>query len=71
MYRQPVYSSNIRSVGYDDTSQVLEIEFHNGSVYRYPMIPAHVHRGLMQAESKGSYFNRIIKSNYAFTRVSQ
>ena len=71
MYRQPVVSSNIGSVGYDDTIQVLELEFHNGSAYCYPSVPTQVHLGLLQAESKGSYSNRHIRNNYSFTRVSQ
>jgi KTSC domain len=33
MERQPVSSSNLKSVGYDPRSRTLEIEFHNGGVY--------------------------------------
>ena len=35
MIRQPVSSSNIRSIGYDSMSSTLEIEFHSGGVYQY------------------------------------
>ena len=35
MIRQPVSSSNIRSIGYDSESNTLEIEFHSGGVYQY------------------------------------
>lgn len=35
MIRQPVSSSNIRSIGYDSKSNTLEIEFHSGGVYQY------------------------------------
>ena len=70
MYRQPVDSSNIRSVGYDDTIQVLEIEFHHGGAYRYLGVPPHMHQALMRAESMGTYFNQNIKPLYSFTRVN-
>ena len=30
MNREPVSSSNIASIGYDVSSETLEIEFHNG-----------------------------------------
>ena len=33
MYRESVESSNIASIGYDEASRTLEVEFLNGSVY--------------------------------------
>ena len=40
MYRRPVESSLIRSIGYDLPSSVLEVEFANGkSVYEYSTFP--------------------------------
>jgi hypothetical protein len=30
-----VVSSNVASIGYDEFSNVLEVHFHNGSVYQY------------------------------------
>ena len=38
MERQEVDSSNIDAVGYDETTQTLEIEFRNG-VYQYEDVP--------------------------------
>ena len=35
MDRQSVSSSNIVSVGYDPTSETLEVEFQSGGVYQY------------------------------------
>ena len=42
MYRQPVSSSNLASVGYDASSMTLEVGFNNGSVYQYYNVPANV-----------------------------
>jgi KTSC domain len=68
--REPVVSTNLRSVGYDEDPQTLEVEFANGEVYEYQSVPEAVHRSLMQAPSKGTYFNRYIKERYVFRRVS-
>jgi hypothetical protein len=51
----------MRSVGYDQTSNVLEIEFSGGEVYRYFGVPSDVHRGLMTAKSAGRYFHEYIR----------
>lgn len=68
--RVPVESSNIVSIGYDVARYLLEIEFHQGGVYQYARVPAHVHQGLMDAESKGSYFLRFIRDRYPTTKIS-
>jgi KTSC domain len=64
MQRTPVYSSNLTSVGYDQISQILEIEFHGGKTYQYLGIPRSVFDGLMGAPSKGRYFAYAIKDEY-------
>lgn len=69
MFRQPVTSSNLRAVGYDAATNMMEIEFHTSGVYRYFGIPEHVHRDLMAAASKGSYFANCIKGMYHFVKI--
>jgi len=64
MQRQPVKSSQIRSVGYDPAEHVLEIEFHSGGIYRYFGVPAEVHAALLRARSRGKYFEAHIKGAY-------
>ena len=39
MERERVTSSNIFSVGFDENSETLEIEFHDGSIYEYYGVP--------------------------------
>jgi hypothetical protein len=70
MYRQPVVSSNLVSVGYDANARTLEIEFHEGRVYRYSGVPESVYRGLMGASSKGQYSHDFIEHTYPFVSVS-
>ncbi len=66
MNRTPVSSSNIVSIGYDSTSQVLEVEFKDSSVYEYFGVPASVYDGLMHASSKGSFLAQRIKGRYRY-----
>lgn len=69
MKRTPVESSNISSIGYDEGSSTLEIEFNNGTVYQYFDVPESVYKGIMEAGSKGQYFAQHIKGYYRFVRV--
>ena len=69
MDRQQIISSNIRSAGYDPDSQVMEVEFMNGSVYRFAWVPEDVYDDLVRAWSPGKYFNQFIKGRYLSERV--
>lgn len=70
MEREPVESSNIRSIGYSESDQILEIEFHSGSVYIYHDVPADVHASLITADSIGSHFHYTIKLGpYRYERI--
>ncbi len=69
MQRTPVSSSNIVSIGYDDSSSTLEIEFTKGEVYQYAGVPQSVYDALMSASSHGIYFNANIKAVYPITRL--
>jgi hypothetical protein len=69
MIRQPVNSSNIRSIGYDARSETLEIEFHGGGVYQYRGVPATIHAALMTARSHGGFFHQHIKGRFPDERI--
>jgi hypothetical protein len=69
MRRQSVTSSNLRSVGYDASTKILEIEFNSGGVYEYYNVPLAVYQGLMNAPSHGKYFHRHIKDSYRYSKV--
>jgi hypothetical protein len=69
--RQPVESSLIRSVGYDLEGSVLEVEFVEGDrVYQYYDVPLSVYSELMDAESKGIYFNEYIRDMYSYSKFN-
>ena len=66
-----VSSSAIRSVGYDQASNVLEIEFPNGTVYQYYDVPKSVYQGLMNAESHGRYFHQHVRDkSYRYQKTN-
>jgi hypothetical protein len=69
MERTPVTSSVIRSIGYDSDSQTLELEFNYGPVYQYAGVPQSEHEGIVNADSKGTYFNANIKGCYPFVKL--
>ncbi len=69
MVRTAVSSTNISSIGYDEESFSLEIEFNNGSVYQYFDVPPEVYRDLMAAGSYGQYFAKNIKGVFRYSRV--
>ena len=67
MERQPVVSSLIRSVGYDFAASILEIELvEPNRVYTFYDVPFSVYDELMEAPSKGTYFNEFIRDLYAY-----
>ena len=62
--------SALRSVGYDEAAQILEIEFLSGGVYRYYGVAREVYQELLDAPSKGSYFLKHIKDEYQYARAA-
>ena len=69
MERQSVVSFNLVSVGYDEDSSTLEVEFKSGAVYRYFNVPLFEYERLMAASSHGIYFNANIKDKYPDARA--
>lgn len=70
MDRKIVKSSNLKSIGYDQSSNILEIEFLSGGVYQYFKVPSQIYLGLMNATSKGNYFHANIKEKYKYNRIN-
>ena len=66
----PVSSSNLAAVGYDTDSATLRIQFHHGGIYDYQGIPGDVYEGLMNAGSKGQFFDKFIKKGgYPYSKL--
>lgn len=69
MDRELVASTNIASIGYNEPSETLEVEFTNGTVYQYYNIGAALWDQFRQAASKGQFLNAYIKNAYPYSRV--
>lgn len=69
MQRQRVGSSNLAEVGYNATSQTLEVMFQDGSIYQYYNVPQPIYDALMAAPSKGKFLYSQIKDRFPYARV--
>lgn len=67
--RAPVESSALAAVGYSKKLRALEIEFRNGSVYRYLDVPLDVYDALLNARSKARYYDENIRHKYRSQHV--
>jgi hypothetical protein len=67
--RQPVKSRILRSVGYDDSTKILEIEFHTGLVYQYSGVPSKVYKDLMHSDEIGKYFSEKVRPRFQTKQV--
>jgi hypothetical protein len=67
----PVVSSMMAGVEYNGKARELDILFVSGKTYRYFDVPRNVYARLLQAESKGQFFNAEIKGAYAYVEVSR
>ena len=69
MRRQPVSSSNISEIGYDESSRILQVLFNNGSLYQYFDLSPQIYAELLKASSIGQYLNSNIKGHYRYARI--
>ena len=58
------------TVAYDEARNLLQLEFCSHAIYQYLGVPSIVHQALLDAFSKGSYFNRVIRGRFPYKRVS-
>ena len=64
-----VESTTLATVGYDETREQLQLEFCGRAVYVYFGVPPAVHQALLDAPSKGRYFNRLIRGRYPYRLI--
>lgn len=71
MNYQPVTSSNVKALGYENNT--LGVQFKNGTEYHYDGVSVEIFNQILEAASIGRTFNELIKSkpkDYPFTRVA-
>ena len=70
MERKQVSSSNLKSIGFDPSDGILEVEFHNGGIYQYLNVPDATYFELMNAPSIGRYLNDYVKGRHQFKKIN-
>ncbi|HJW19280.1 MAG TPA: KTSC domain-containing protein [Candidatus Nitrosotalea sp.] len=71
MEKTRVKSSSIRIIGYDESEQILEIDFVHGGTYRYFGVPKPIYDNLMKyEEAYGKYHARFIKNRYRHEKIA-
>lgn len=69
MTMTPVNSSCVNSIGYDEATQDLRVEFKNGEVYSYPNTSKVLYEKLMASPSKGKFLNEYFVTS-VFKKIS-
>ena len=64
-----VESSLLATVSYDAAGAILKVRFRDGAVYQFTEVPRQIFQDLLQAGSKGAYFNHHIRGLYAYSRL--
>lgn len=61
-----VQSTTLAAVAYDGHRDLLQLHFRDGTIYHYFGVPAQTHQELLDADSKGGYFNRRIRAQFPY-----
>jgi len=64
-----IISSNIDSIGYDNSMNILLVEFKTGVLYQYENISSELYESLLNAKSIGKFFASNIKGKYPYKEV--
>lgn len=64
-----VESTTLVTVSYDDARELLQLEFCSRAVYQYFRVPATVHQSLLDASSRGRYFNQAIRGCFPYRLI--
>ena len=76
----PVESSNVRSIGFVQVENedgeterhgYLYVAFHGGGLYRYSGFPVEEMDLFIESGSKGQFFQKRIRENYAFEKITR
>jgi hypothetical protein len=64
-----VDSSCIDAIAFDSPSSTLKIRFNSGDIYQYSDFPHDLYLDFCDADSKGRFFNQVVKDEYDFVRL--
>lgn len=67
--RIDVFSPIISSIWYDTNENILQIEFHNLTIYNYLEVPKEYYQHCVCADSVEQYFQANIENYYESERI--
>lgn len=71
MVFQQVNSSDLSGVGYSVDTHILQVQFRSGRIYQYFDVPESLYYDLINASSKGTFFDLYIKKGgYRYSRIA-
>ena len=71
MARVPLQSSVLAATEYFPQLQTLDIVFNSGKAYRYLKVPMSLYQDLLEADSKGAFFNAHIRNQFSFQHLGE
>ena len=69
MVNQMVLSSEIEWIGYENKTQMLQVEFIAGGIYQYERVPESVYQSFLSADSHGRFFESHVKGRFQYRKV--
>ena len=66
---EPVVSTNVAEIGYDESAQEVYVEFISSGLYVYSGVPLPIFQDLQAASSKGTFVNQVLKPAYPYRKV--
>ena len=71
MARVPLQSSVLAATEYFPELQALDIVFNSGEAYRYLKVPMSLYQDLLEADSKGIFFNAHVRNQFSFQYLGE
>ena len=62
---EPVKSSYIDAIAYNEKSKELRVQFSSGATWKYFDVPQAIHVSLLLAESTGRYFGKEVRGVFS------
>ncbi len=69
MIRINIPSNDLKSVGYDPSQRILEIELLPAVIIQYSKVPERIYTGLLNSKSYRAYYINKIKYIYPCKRI--
>lgn len=66
---QPVVSTNVAAIGYDERAEEVHVEFITTGLYVYSGVPLPIWQEFEVAGSKGEFVNKILKPGYPVAKM--